>query len=108
MGEKYFVNEEPNGKIIDVECIQLNELLKIYNIKHVDFFSVDVEGAELDLLDSIDFSSDVYFKEILIEIHHHIEDRICYIKENYSKIFNIEIIKCSQTHVKLRNIDDKH
>lgn len=40
---------------IDVECYNLNELCDDNGITHVDFLSLDVEGAELNILESIDF-----------------------------------------------------
>jgi hypothetical protein len=38
-----------------VPCVPLHDILAHYNIQHVDFFSLDVEGGELMVLQSIDF-----------------------------------------------------
>jgi len=35
---------------IEVNTIRLEELIKIYNVSHIDLFVLDVEGAELDAL----------------------------------------------------------
>lgn len=40
---------------IEVACVPLRDILARYNIRHVDFFSLDVEGGELGVLESIDF-----------------------------------------------------
>lgn len=43
-------------KLIDVKCYRLNDLLEKHHINHVDFLSIDTEGAEFDIISSIDFS----------------------------------------------------
>lgn len=40
---------------IDVSCYNFNELMDGNGIVHVDYLSIDVEGAEYEILDSIDF-----------------------------------------------------
>ena len=40
---------------IDVACINFNELIQKYNISHIDYLSIDIEGGELSVLHSIDF-----------------------------------------------------
>lgn len=52
---------------IEVPCVPLSDVLDYYNIKHVDFFTLDVEGAELSLLKSIDFKS-FTFDVIVVEL----------------------------------------
>ena len=44
------------SEVINVKCYNLTELLIGHNIKHVDYLSVDTEGGELGILQSIDFS----------------------------------------------------
>lgn len=58
----YRINSEIQrygGKLkeIQVECFNLNEILVQNNIWHIDYLSLDVEGAELPILESIDFGS---------------------------------------------------
>lgn len=43
-------------KEIEVDCYNLNELLESNGIFRVDFLSIDVEGVEYKILDSIDFN----------------------------------------------------
>ncbi len=53
-------------KIIEVPTRILNEILEENKIYDIDFLSVDVEGAELKILKSIDFNK-FYFKVIVYE-----------------------------------------
>ncbi len=41
---------------IAVPCITFERLIEDYNIKEVDFLSIDIEGMELDVLPQIDFN----------------------------------------------------
>ena len=38
-----------------VPCIPLSNILHTYNMTHIDYFSLDVEGAEYDVLKTINF-----------------------------------------------------
>ena len=46
----------PNIKPEEVLCIPVKSILKAINLTHINFFSLDVEGAELDILKSIPFN----------------------------------------------------
>lgn len=45
-----------NSSIVDVPCTTLNKLLKKHNIKNIDFFSLDVEGYEIEVLNGFDLN----------------------------------------------------
>ncbi|WP_148042819.1 FkbM family methyltransferase [Pedobacter jejuensis] len=51
--------EEHGGtlKEINVQCCILNEVLENNSVKKVDYLSIDIEGGELDVLKTIDFSN---------------------------------------------------
>jgi FkbM family methyltransferase len=49
-----------------VKTIPINKLLKKHNISYIDFFSIDVEGGELRVLETMDWSIPVYL--ICIEL----------------------------------------
>ena len=39
-----------------VNCFPLNDVLTAIGVRHVDYFSLDVEGAELDILETVDWT----------------------------------------------------
>lgn len=53
-------------KNIEVECRPLGDILREVGVKHVDYISIDVEGNELAVLQSIDFD-EVTFDVFSIE-----------------------------------------
>lgn len=48
--------QTPKG-IVSVQCFPLYTYLLALNLTHVDYFSLDVEGVELDVLKTIPFHS---------------------------------------------------
>jgi hypothetical protein len=44
-------------EFIYIPCFSLNTLMKALEIKTIDYFSLDVEGGEVDVLKSIDFEN---------------------------------------------------
>jgi FkbM family methyltransferase len=51
-----------NWTLFRVPCFPLNSILDAMNVKEVDFFNLDVEGVELDILKTIQFN------DILIKV----------------------------------------
>ena len=49
-----------------VSCLPLRALLRMFGIAHIDLFSLDVEGAELEVLKTVDFSA-VRINVIVVE-----------------------------------------
>jgi Methyltransferase FkbM domain len=49
------VNAQPGKQEVMLQCIPITTLLLALNVTHVDYFSLDVEGHELDVLQTIDF-----------------------------------------------------
>ncbi len=49
-----------------VPCVSLGSILQTFSISHIDFFSLDVEGAELEVLRTLDLSA-VRFNIIVVE-----------------------------------------
>jgi FkbM family methyltransferase len=62
-GHNYWIDTWKLNKnnITKVSCRKLSDILKEANIKYIDFWSLDVEGAELEVLKTMDWSIPVYF-----------------------------------------------
>ncbi len=56
-GDHYFTNAQTNeeGGTIEVHCGPLWFYLEQIGISYIDFWSLDVEGAEIDVLKTVDF-----------------------------------------------------
>ena len=50
-----------------VSCFPLNHLLDAIGVDHVDYFSLDVQGAELQILKTIDFNA-VRIDIVIVEV----------------------------------------
>jgi phosphoenolpyruvate carboxylase len=68
----------------------LDKLLKKHNISEVTFFSLDVEGYEMDVLNGINFN-DVFFHVIVIENHWNKDDFSFLEKFNFIKKYALPI-----------------
>ena len=44
------------SEVIQVTCYDFNQLLLNHNMRHIDYLSIDTEGGEMGILQSIDFS----------------------------------------------------
>ena len=42
---------------VNVPCFSLNTILKAINVTQIDYFSLDIEGGEIDVLQNLDFNS---------------------------------------------------
>ena len=61
--------EAPHIKRTDSICIPLYSILKTLNMSYINFFSLDVEGAELEILKTIPFNKvkvDLFYIEYAI------------------------------------------
>lgn len=50
----------------EITCLPLATVLQMFDLTHIDFFSLDVEGAELAVLQTLDFSK-VHINVMVIE-----------------------------------------
>jgi FkbM family methyltransferase len=55
-GELSVPDHDCKASVIEVDCYLLNEVLKENGIFFVDYLSIDTEGGELEILQTIDFS----------------------------------------------------
>lgn len=65
--KRMFAGHLDNAVKHEVVCLPLGDILAYYNITHVDFFSLDVEGGELMVLESINFDC-VSFDVLVVEL----------------------------------------
>jgi FkbM family methyltransferase len=82
---------------IEVDCYVLNELLEQHNMLYIDYCSIDVEGAELDILQSIDFDK-VLIDVFTVENNYHdkrIKDFL--VNKGYELI---EVLDCDEVYKK--------
>jgi len=49
-------NLDRNAPVVDVQCFPLNSITAALGMRHVDYLSLDVEGAEPDILKTIDWT----------------------------------------------------
>lgn len=61
-----FKRNSNQSKIIKVKCIPLQKIFNERNITHVDYLSIDTEGSELNILQSINFEK-TSFRLISVE-----------------------------------------
>ena len=60
----------------DVEAVTLRKLLEKIGVEEADFLKLDLEGAEYNLLESVDINDLSRFRQVFVEFHHHcIPDR---------------------------------
>ena len=66
---KRFKIEESDIETIEINFINFETLINKYEIKSIDKLQIDVEGAEFDILNSIDFNK-IIVNNILFESKH--------------------------------------
>jgi len=66
---KRFKIEESDIETIEIEFINFNTLVNKYEIKSIEKLQIDVEGAEYNIINSIDFKK-INIKNILFESKH--------------------------------------
>jgi len=87
-----------SGKTYEVSTISLNDLLKKYEApKQIDYFSIDTEGSEFEILNAFDFS-EYSFGVITVEHNHTPQRELIYsllTSKGYKRVYET-----------LSNIDD--
>lgn len=78
-------HDNSSKKIIDIECITLQDIFEKHNVSTVDYFSLDIEGGEINILKSIDFSK-VFIKVISVENNYHDKEIKRFLKRNNYKL----------------------
>lgn len=66
----FYSNED--YEVVTVKSLSLNDLISQNNIKNVDYFKMDIEGAEYDSLSTLDWDFFVkHVKKFTLEFHHY-------------------------------------
>lgn len=61
------------GSLLEIHCGPLSYYLDALDIRHIDFWSLDVEGSELALLKTVDFER-VHIDVIIVEVENRLTD----------------------------------
>lgn len=86
-------------KIIQVECIKLEEILKNYGINHIDILSIDTEGNEYEILSSINLRK-IYVDIVVVENNYNDKKINILMKKNFYKL--VKTIDGNQVYKNLR------
>ncbi|MDC1044451.1 FkbM family methyltransferase [Candidatus Pelagibacter ubique] len=54
---------------VDVQYLTFSDLIEKYSISSIDLLQIDVEGAEFEILNSIDFEK-IEIKKVIFEFKH--------------------------------------
>lgn len=91
-----YESNHPNNRgyeIIEVKTEKLNDILNKYDITNIDFLSIDTEGSELSILETIDFDK-INIDVITIEDNYKDTNLMkFFIDRNYSFVKEIECDK---------------
>ena len=71
---------------VEVQCFPFFSVMKAIKRKHIDFFSLDVEGAEMGILKTIPFS-ELIIDVILVE--YQVRNSNAAGRQRYREIFNL-------------------
>ena len=66
---KRFAVSDPDIKEVDIQYLTFSDLIEKYSISSIDLLQIDVEGAEFEILNSIDFEK-IEIKKIIFEFKH--------------------------------------
>jgi len=66
---KRFKVSNDDIETIEIQCLTFSDILNKYSIKTIDKLLIDVEGAEFEILNSIDFDK-IEIKKIIFEFKH--------------------------------------
>ncbi|XP_073973989.1 protein Star-like isoform X2 [Rhodnius prolixus] len=69
MGKIAVKSDKVKGNTVNVQCFPFYSYLLALNVTHIDYFSLDIEGLELDVLKTIPFK-DVNIETLSVEFAH--------------------------------------
>lgn len=78
--------DEMNQEVLTLEGVTLEKFLDDNNIKNIDLLKVDIEGAEIELFDSLSDATICSIKQLTVEFHDFME----YFGDMETKVQNIK------------------
>jgi FkbM family methyltransferase len=79
-------------KVIQVQTIRLEDLFEEYNVKHIHFISIDVEGGEFEVIKSINF--DKVFIDVIVFENNYSDASLPIVQYLKNKGFIIKTLDC--------------
>lgn len=67
-GKRHFIGKEEDYYGFEAQCFPLYSILLAINQTTIDYFSIDIEGAELDVLGTVPWDK-VLIKVLSVEVH---------------------------------------
>ena len=68
--DMFYKNED--YEVTNIKSLSLNDLISQNNIKNVDYFKMDIEGAEYDSMSTLDWNFFAkHVKKFILEFHHY-------------------------------------
>ena len=64
---KYWYRTRDPALVYEMQCVKVNYLFDMMKVKHIDVWVLDIEGAELAVLKSMDWNAGVTIDVILLE-----------------------------------------
>jgi len=94
MNEKFRKDWHQNSKTYEVTTKRMETILKENNVKYIDLFSIDVEGGELVILETMDWDIPVYCIVIELDGNNKEKDEKCrelLIEKGFTLISRVQI-----------------
>lgn len=84
-------------KEIEVQCYNINEVLTEHNMLNIDFCSLDIEGGEFNVLQTIDFDK-INIHVFAIENNYHESKFKKFMKSKGYKL--LDVLECDDIYIK--------
>ena len=95
--------DHQSSHYIRVPCFPLQKVFDFYSITHVDFFSLDVEGAELLVLQTVDFAK-TQIRVLMVESKNRDCGRICPKREKVRSFLKQQGYRLNTTLIKASDV----
>ena len=90
--EKKTIKDKTNFSLKKIKTYTLNSILKDHNVQNIDYFNLDVEGHEIDVLKNFDIK--LYTPKVVsVEFIDHQMKRLEFKNNNINRVLESEIYK---------------